>query len=500
MRKYTNSILIIIVSLALLITSCKKSFLEVVPKGELVAKTYDDYNLLMNSSSFYVFDNIGVWQAAMLMGDDVAAEENMYNQHPSQQANALFQWEDDIFLPSQNQNNSDNPWFLRQLLSNLYTLNKILNEAGASSGGTAQQKQELIAEAKATRAFTNFQLINYFAKPYLASTAATDPGFPIITTADITATGFERGTVQNMYDFIISDLTAAILDLNSQPQFPTRWSKPAAEAFLGKVYLFMGKSDDALVQFNAAFADVAKMTTPPHLYNYNETFAAGGSFLPVDPVYGPNTPFNKITDQTESVVSTYSNSGSFDGNNFGNDFLTIDPKTIALYDSTDLRLLLFTAQQIDQTPIGGGRVRRYTIPYSSYARIGVELSELYLLSAEAKARTNDLAGAKTDVEMLRKNRMPEANAAVPPDIAADRTALIKFIIDERTREYAGLGYRWWDMRRLSVDPLFATQQATSHTLYLSGGDTTEFILRPERLTLRIPPLYLKAHPDMVDNP
>lgn len=503
MRKYTNITAAVLVMLLFTITSCKKSFLEIVPKGELVASTYDDYNLLMNGSEFYAYYYTGIWQPAMVMGDDVAAEEVSYNNTQLIQTRALFQYEDNIFVasPDGSSYGADNPQFLTGMLSNLYTLNKIINGVEGSSGGTSQQKLEIKAEAMATRAFTNFQLVNYFTKPYNTGTAAADPGFPMITTADITVTNFKRGTVQESYDFIVKDLTGAISNLAVQPSYITRMSKPAAEGLLGKVYLFMGKYTEALAMFNASFADVSKMATPPRLYNYNVEFAPGGSFLPIDPTYGPNSPFNSITDATESVIETTAYAGNYDGNGFGNDFLTLTPQTQALFDPADLRLNLYTNQQQDQTPIAGGRIRRFTTPYSFYERIGLEISELYLLRAEAEARTGNLAGAKADVETLRKNRMPVANASVPAATAVNQTQLIKFIVDERSREFAALGYRWFDMRRLSTDPIFSAQIATDkHTLFLTAGGTTQYTLKPERLTLRIPALYLKNHPDMVDNP
>lgn len=501
MRKYIHTTMVAFVLLTVTATSCKKSFLEIVPKGNLVAKSYDDYNLLMNASTFYTFGGNGVWQAAMIMGDEVSAEEAFFKSANSSQARALFQYDKDIFITSKDEySNSDNPLFLRQLLGNLYTINKIINEVNQAEGGTQQQKQEVAAEAMVSRAFTNFQLINYFAKPYSAATASSDPGFPVITTSDITETDFKRGTVQEMYDFIIRDLSMALPAINTKPSFRTRWSKASAEGLLGKVYLFMGNPTGALEQFNASIADVAKMSPAPRLYNYNETFGPDGSFQPLDPVYGPNSPFNNQTDITESVVAAFSYSGGYDGNSFGNDFLSIKPEARALFSDSDLRLNFYTELFPDESTIPGGRVRRFTVPYSSYVRIGLELPDLYLLRAEARARTNDLAGAVSDVETLRKNRMPEADAAVPGGIAADKNALIKFIIDERIREFAGLGYRWWDMRRLSADPLFASTALPSHTLFLTNGGITQFNLKPERLTLRIPVAYLRAHPEMPDNP
>ncbi|TCD00960.1 RagB/SusD family nutrient uptake outer membrane protein [Pedobacter psychroterrae] len=500
MRKYIHTTVVAFVLLTVTATSCKKSFLEVVPKGKLVAKDYEDYNLLMNGPSFYKFGNTGMWQAAMIMGDEVSAEEAFLGAN-SAQSRALFQYDDAIFLPSNVESaTSENPQFLQRYLQNLYTLNKIINEVNSANGGTQQQRQEIAAEAMVTRAYTNFQLINYFAKPYAAATAASDPGFPIITTEDITETDFKRGTVQEMYDFIIRDLTLALPAINTSPSFRTRWCKASAEGFLGKVYLFMGNATGALEQFNASFADLTKMSSAPHLYNYNETFGPGGSFLPLDPVFGPNSPFNNQTDYTESVVAAFSYAGNYDGNGFGNDFLSIKPEAKALFGASDLRLNFFTDLFPDQSTIPGGRVRRFTSPYSSYARIGLELPELYLLRAEAKARTSDLSGAVSDVETLRKNRMPATDAAVPIAIAADKNALIKFILEERIREYAGLGYRWWDLRRLSVDPIFSGTPLPSHTLFLTNGGTTQFNLKPERLTLRIPAAYIKAHPEMTDNP
>ncbi|RYE22179.1 MAG: RagB/SusD family nutrient uptake outer membrane protein [Sphingobacteriales bacterium] len=380
-------------------------------------------------------------------------------------------------------------------------LNKIIKEVGDSEGGTAQQKLRIQSEAMAVRAFLNFQLINYFAKPYNAATASADPGFPIITDPDITQTDFKRGSVQEMYDFIIADLTAAVPNLAIQPTYATRWSQAAAEGFLGKVYLFMGKNPEALDHFNASFSAIAKMSRKPRLYDYNIELNEGGSFMPIDPVNGPRSPFTGITDQTESVVAVFSQAGAYDGNGPGNDFLSLPEKTVDLFDPADMRLKLYTDQTQDQEPIPGGRLRRFTIPYTfANARIGMELSDLYLLRAEAKARANDLGGAVADVEFLRKNRMPAANAAVPSADAVSSTTLVKFIIDERIREFAALGYRWWDMRRLSVDPIFAGQPAAKHTLYLTGGGTEEFTLKPERLTLRIPQLYLNAHPEMPNNP
>ena len=331
----------------------------------------------------------------------------------------------------------------------------------------------------------------------MASTASGDPGFPKIVNNDITVTNFPRGTVQDTYDFIIKDLTDALTDIPTRFTVATRMSKPAVEGLLGKVYLFMGRYTDALPMLKVALADVAA-NGQSSLYNYNQALGTGGSFLPIDPTSGPiNSPGRIIGDMTESVVYKSYSSGPYSGNATGNDGLVLTPQAQALYGATDLRLKFYSNTNKDNSINASGRLRKYNVIYS---RWGLQLPELYLLSAECKARTNDLAGAVADVETLRKNRMPTADAAVPAAIAGNQNALIKFIIDERTREFGLEGYRWFDMRRLSVDPLYAGISFT-HTIYNANGTTTVYTLKqPNRLVLQFPRYITNVNPDMTNNP
>ncbi|MCX2584447.1 RagB/SusD family nutrient uptake outer membrane protein [Pedobacter sp. MR22-3] len=489
---------------SLILGSCKKSYLEVIPKGNIVAVTYDDYNKLMNGSNFYMLGggNVGIYTPAAIMGDEVSAEAYAYNipysAYPG--ARAMFQWEADVFtlVDQPNDRNSSRAQFMSFLLGNLYTINKIINEAASSTGGTEQQKVQLKAEAMAQRAFTNFQLVNYFTRPYNASTAGSDPGFPIIKTADITVATFDRGTVQGNYDFMISDLTEAIANLPVQSAVQTRISKGAAEAMLGKIYLFMGKYNEALTMLNKAFTDMAAMKTPPTLYDYNVTMASGGSFLPIDPYYGPNSPFTNASDTKESLWAVFTYAGTYGGNQFPTDFLTIPSKTIGLFSANDWRLKFYSNLRSDQkTEIPGGRLQRTNL---KFIRIGVELPDLILLRAEAEARTGNLSGAVADVTTLRTHRIPAAEAAVPASVTTDNVALVKFIIEERIREFAVEGHHWFDMRRLSTDPIFSGQPAAQHFLYTDATQATTYTLTPNRLTLRLPPSYVVQNPGMVNNP
>ncbi len=128
------------------------------------------------------------------------------------------------------------------LLQQLYLYNKVINEVLGATGGTEQQKNSLVAEARAGRAWVYFHLINYFGKPYNAETSDADPGFPIITEADVTATTFTRTSVKAVYDFMVGDLVAAIADLPVQTTHRMRvCRKPQAKRCWEKcMYLWGG--------------------------------------------------------------------------------------------------------------------------------------------------------------------------------------------------------------------------------------------------------------------
>lgn len=468
-----------------LLVSCKKEFLEFVPKGRLIATTAEEYQLLMNNNTFYNYNITSGWHMPMLMGDELAAEGRYFNSTGATTRRA-FRWEPVIFDPTANDSQ------LTSFLSNIYVCNSIINQV-MEVEGTEAQKKSVQAQAKATRAWIYFQLINFYGKPYLASSAGQDPGFPIITEGDINQNSFDRTSVQAVYDFIIKDLTDAIANLPVDNGIRTRMSKPAAEGILGKVYLFMGRNSDALVQLNAAMNDIAGLSNGPRLYDYNKELGTGGSFMPIGTT-GPAGPLTNTNDYTESVVfKTFPN---FNSGSYGNIGMVIRPEVAELFNASDLRLKFYTPNNPNGTPNTGGRLRKYV----RYTRFGLELADLYMLNAECKARLNDLTGATATLETFRKNRMPVAAAVVPAEISGNQSALIKFIIEERIREYAEEGYRWFDMRRLSVDPLFAGQVFT-HTIYaIDNTETVVTMDQPNRLVMRIPQTIISANANMQNNP
>ena len=87
-----------------------------------------------------------------------------------------------------------------------------------------------------------------------------------------------------------------------------------------------------------------------------------------------------------------------------------------------------------------------------------KFSEFYLIGAEAAVKLGKQAEAKTLVNVLRARAGKQTfaqndNLAVSVDKSAEMVAAtpavidVDFILDERSREYWGEGYRWFDLVR-----------------------------------------------------
>ena len=472
------------------LNSCSEDFLEVTPRGVLVAEETKDYNILLNDN-LWLSRPIG--QHIIPRSFETCGLEPYFSQgfNETEPKRNNFTWQPNVF--DENDDGSALSDLLLVYMNNIYVYNKIINEVLNSSGGSEEEKNSIMAEARAGRAAIYFELINLYAQPYNAATAATDLGFPIVTEADVTATDFVRATTQEVYDFIVEDLSISIPLLPTKINQRPRMTKGAAEALLGKVYINMNRYDEALVKFDNAIASFQE-DSKIDMYDYNVSTLPGGAHAAG--FFGP--PIQAPVGNTE-IAFTMS-SFNFDGANRG--AVLLSPEVSSLYGASDFRLNhFFSRKPFPAFP--------FTPPYAVpgvyrkiggfYIHRGVRLSNVYLFRAESKARTNDLSGAIADLEFLRRHRMNPIDAPVPAGLNQDD--LIKFVIDERTREFAEEGELWYDVRRLWNDPLFQDRKPYVHTLYNANGSVKEtFTLTEERLVFRFSDKVMADHPNLENNP
>lgn len=114
--------------------------------------------------------------------------------------------------------------------------------------------------------------------------------------------------------------------------------------------------------------------------------------------------------------------------------------------------------------------------------------EMYLIRAEARAELNDLTGAAADLNTLRDARINNyTNASF-----SSKGDLITAIMNERFRELAYEGHRFFDAKRRNLPIIRLAVDAQNNKTVLESGNF--------RFLLPIPNSEIQANPLMVQNP
>ncbi len=155
--------------------------------------------------------------------------------------------------------NSDDLFGANGIFLNLYEViescNSILDveELGKLSIDESV-KNPKIAEVKTIRALSYFYLVRAFCLPYNKDNGAS-PGIPLKKESDVSVEK-GRGTVKEVYDFIISDLEFANQYL-AVAKSPDRIGLTFAQGLLARVYMTMGDNDNAI-----KYAELALESAP----------------------------------------------------------------------------------------------------------------------------------------------------------------------------------------------------------------------------------------------
>ncbi|WP_372774304.1 RagB/SusD family nutrient uptake outer membrane protein [Mangrovibacterium sp.] len=235
----------IIAGLSLLAcVSCSESFLEVSPKGALTSETYlktDDeaktaligvYNTMQHN-----FSN-GSW-ASVFFIKNLPADDCLAGSSEGDQTG--YQNIDDFAIQTDNAK-------LELIYTNFYRTINRANTVIDRVEGDSDAKVEIIAEAKAIRAYCYLELVTLFG------------GVPLMTVNPVGEAEYHkpRATAAEIYDQIEQDLTEAILDLPLKSAYSEnekfRFSKGTAQAFLGKAYLYQERYSEAITQLSAVIS------------------------------------------------------------------------------------------------------------------------------------------------------------------------------------------------------------------------------------------------------
>jgi hypothetical protein len=341
---------------------------------------------------------------------------------------------------SPDQANSRFFWYISYKI--ISSTNTVLELTTNTTNVDVSQKQ-LIGENYFLRAFSHFNLLRFYAKPY-----SIDPNAMGIIIRESTNESAQkaRSSVKDCYDFVIADLKKAA-SLMDSPRGPQYASKAAAWALLSRVYLYMEDNTKSI-----AYADSVINSGSYQL----ETAEGFKSYFP-NAATSPETIF--LVAFTES-----DNKGKFgsiasmlysDGNSgWGEEFASQSLRNLMAEHVEDVRW-----NYIDTLSNGDGGVETkngietFYITKFSYqggdpnlsSPVMLRLAEMYLNRAEANAKAGNDAEALADVDMIRANRGLE-NALYNGELPNGQTAL-DVVLKERRIELAFEGQRAIDVYR-----------------------------------------------------
>ncbi len=426
--------MLVLLSLA----SCQR-YLEKEPKVQTDIQTADQLEALLNNPTggpIFAYD--GANSTAAYSTDDTEISTDLYKTNPTAIGVANLYYYvfdvDNIVGAS-----SDGLW--NNEYKKIFTANVVLANVDKVTGGQ-DQKNRIKADAYFGRAYSYWSLVNYYCLPY-ADANMKSVGLPLKKTTEYTES-LKRATLQETYDFILSDIAAAqALVSSGDVQASLRWrvTKPAIDAFLSRYYLFTGDYDKSL-----QYANTALTSTVAKLVDYN-TITAGTTATYTNPA--ASLKYSALNDWTAAQF-LYWNEFYYTRFTYTSaQWWMPSTNLLSLYDTAnDLRY------QLLMIPNGGRRfsvVTPSTYRYSffndgRYLPTGPTAAEVLLNKAEASARKGDVATALTAVNLLRAKRLKTYVALT----ATDKADALTKILQERRRELP-FSFRWWDIRRFSVN-------------------------------------------------
>ncbi|GGF37884.1 RagB/SusD family nutrient uptake outer membrane protein [Echinicola rosea] len=350
----------------------------------------------------------------------------------------------------------------------------VINATRAIQGGEALEvagdqqttTNQLIGEAYALRALGHFDLTRFFAQPYNFTNDASHLGVPVIASIGDDPISPARNTVKEDFDLIIADLNQAISLMSSESANGT-FSVNAAKALLSRVYLYTGQYD--LAAQNATEVIESGDYELLSADNYSTVWA---------PDYNSEIIFEIVNTLADNAGTN--GLGHFFAEEGYADALATE-ELFALYADSDARKTAIVRKPKNGAEDDALFVMKF--PQGALQDDNVKvlrLAELYLIRAEAYAKTNQPSLALEDLNTIRQTRDPEA-----APVAASGDELLESILEERRKELAFEGHRLFDLNRNKMDVTID-----------QGEEVIEASYPNDRFILPIPLAELNANPNI----
>ncbi len=458
----------ILLSLSLLVVAACEDQLEITPQdvldADIALTTLDDLESTL-IGAYAVLRRDGLYSESMFYLPDLMADNLRLGDSNGGQSDVQANWQysatDDIDV-----------W--EDAYTLIFRANTVINNADKFEDSA--QRNRILGQALALRALAHFDLLRFYAPDYKRNSA--QPGVPVVLSFEINKPF--RNSVKEVYDQIFLDLTTARtmlgnVDKTIQENGPHFFDQRAVTALLARVSLYAELWQDA-ANFATEVISVSSLSDPAeYLLMWSED--ADAEVLLSVAFTTPDE--GRIGNPLYDVVTRKS-------------LFTVTQDLSAIYDqANDIRYGAFILENSDPNP---GDDLFFPFKYAgrggerglAHAKI-LRVSEMYLIRAEANLNLTNDTEALADLNALRTKRITGYT-----DVNLSGAALAAAIQDERRKELAIEGHRWFDLRRTAGDVIRGADcRGLTVNCTLTAGD--------HRFAYPIPLDEMLANSNMIQN-
>jgi hypothetical protein len=455
----------------LLLNSCSKKFLSENPFSSVAAadaiRSVSDMTAAVNGVYAGMRSANLYGRTLPIMGDLMA--DNIYLS-AANSGRYLSQWQYSITI-------SDG--FVDGSWGDAYTVilraNNVINAVLDSSSA---QVAELKGEALAIRALMYFELVRQFAKPYTVDSTAL--GVPLVLKYDPSAKP-SRAKVSEVYAQILSDLYKAVNMINESDKSSAYINKYGAEALLARVFQFMGNWQQAQVYAEDIVSNGGyTLTTSDQLQSYWAT---------TDPRTDRVETIFEIEYDKVDYLFTDALDAFFSQDGYGDALCT--QGLYNMYTNTDARQsLIVPGTRAGVNVLIVNKYPNTSNPNGTDNSKVIRYAEVLLILAEAYHNNGNDPQALTTLNLVAQQRDPAFTGYIDTGDSLELD-----ILNERRKELAFEGYRFWDFIRLNLDIVReanAQEYPGQTPLLIPAGDT--------RRQMPMPQTETDANPNIVQNP
>lgn len=425
-------------------SSC--NYLDVTPVGKVIPEYTEDFRALMTSS----YQKVPPYKKLVTLRTDELLLPTEWDWSYDTYFDLCI-WNDAGANPKATNYHYD------EFYNSIFYANHVIEEQSKIKDDGTEPIAQVVAEAYAMRAYLHFTLVNIYGQPYSTETV-NSKSIPLSLKIDIDQQ-FPRALLGDVYTQINSDIAEAERRMQKQTQpapINYRFSKESLQALKARVALYQNNWEQALVNAQSVLAMRPELedlndqsAKAPYHFESKEAILALVEFVDMD--------IQDYQPITEELVSKYNK-------------------------EEDKRFSLYFRKSGSAYKVAKGA--------RGPEKSEIRTAELYLIAAEAAAHLNKDAQAKEFLLALTQKRLtPEFFTAESARIKAlNHDDLIREIADERQRELALEGHRWFDLRR------------TTRPRIVKTNGTTEFVLEQNdpKYTIRFPQSAVANNPLLKD--